>query len=153
MESNQVEAEKEKLKDADEFMILDYIRSSIEILMNLKIEEYEEEFEEKMKKWIKEMKKSEKEVENSDEDDAPNNYEKLIQKLEADVWNHISVEQQLKLYVESYQQKLEEEENLNDQYEKDISKLKDLLKDKSTEIWVMKGMIDAKDKELSDLKS
>jgi hypothetical protein len=31
------------------------------------------------------MKKSEKEVENSDEDDAPNNYEKLIQKLEADV--------------------------------------------------------------------
>jgi len=50
MESNQVEAEKDKLKDADEFMILDYIRSSIEILMNLKIEEYEEEFEEKMKK-------------------------------------------------------------------------------------------------------
>ncbi len=67
--------------------------------MNLKIEHYEEEFEEKLKTRIKDLKQNESE---QDEDSAPNNYEKVIQKLEADVRTHISVEQQLKLYVESY---------------------------------------------------
>lgn len=67
--------------------------------MNLKIENYEEEFEEKLKNRIKDLKQNEVD---QDEDQAPNNYEKVIQKLEADVRTHISVEQQLKLYVESY---------------------------------------------------
>ena len=103
--------------------------------MNLKIEEYEEDFEEKVKKRIKDLKSNEKEQDESgDDEEAPNNYEKLIQKLEADVRSHISVEQQLKLYVESYQQKLEEEENLNDKYEADIDRMKDELKERKTEI-------------------
>lgn len=37
-------------------------------------------------------------------------YEQMIQKLEADVRNHIRVEQQLKLHIESIQNKLEEYE-------------------------------------------
>lgn len=122
--------------------------------MNLKIEEYEEDFEEKVKKWIKDLKTNEKEQDESgDDEEAPNNYEKLIQKLEADVRSHISVEQQLKLYVESYQQKLEEEENLNDKYEADIDRMKDELKERKTEIWLMKEMMNAKDKEITELKS
>jgi myosin heavy subunit len=41
-------------------------------------------------------------------------YEKIIQKLEAEVRNHISVQQQMKLYIESYQTKIEELEPLED---------------------------------------
>ena len=82
--------------------------------MNLKIEEHEEEFEEKLWKRIKTIRNDEKEAIDSDMSEAPNNYETVIQKLEADVWSHISVEQQLKLYVESYQNKLEDEERENE---------------------------------------
>lgn len=37
-------------------------------------------------------------------------YEQMIQKLEGDVRNHIRIEQQLKLHIESIQNKLEEAE-------------------------------------------
>lgn len=46
--------------------------------MNLKIEEYEDEFEEKLKKWLKELKQNENEAVDSNDEEAPNNYEKLI---------------------------------------------------------------------------
>lgn len=39
---------------------------------------------------------------------VPEEYEKLIQKLEADVRGHIRVEQQLKLHIESVSQQLED---------------------------------------------
>lgn len=55
--------------------------------------------------------------------------------------------------MESYQQKLEEEENLNDKYEADIDRMKDELKERKTEIWLMKEMMNAKDKEITELKS
>ena len=37
-------------------------------------------------------------------------YEKMIQKLEGDIRTHIRIEQQLKLHIESIQNKLEEKE-------------------------------------------
>ena len=57
---------------------MDYIRSSVEILMNLKIEEHEEEFESKIKERIKALKTEEEEAVDSQDDEAPNNYEKVI---------------------------------------------------------------------------
>lgn len=45
---------------------------------------------------------------------SPEEYEKIIQKLEAEVRNHISVQQQMKLYIESYQAKVEELEPLEE---------------------------------------
>jgi len=78
MDSSTAEVERERLRDTDEYIILDYIRSSVEILMNLKIEEYEDEFDEKVKKRIKDMKINEKESFDETDDEAPNNYEKVI---------------------------------------------------------------------------
>jgi len=78
MESEELEEDKDWLWTHDEITILDYIRSSVEILMNLKIEEHEEEIEEKLKQWIKDIKNSEEEAGDSEEEDAPNNYEKVI---------------------------------------------------------------------------
>ncbi len=44
--------------------------------------------------------------------DPPKDYEKMVQKLEEEVRNHIRVEQQLKLHIESLQFKMEEIENV-----------------------------------------
>lgn len=42
--------------------------------------------------------------------DPPKEYELMIQKLEGDIRNHIRVEQQLKLHIETVHNKLEEME-------------------------------------------
>lgn len=39
---DQFKKEKEQMKDVDGFTLIDYIKSSIEILMNMKIEENEQ---------------------------------------------------------------------------------------------------------------
>jgi hypothetical protein len=97
--------EKERLVGQDPFLIIEYIRSTIEILMNLKMEELQ-------------AKKNEEEA-NSTNHDTPQDYEQMLQKLEAEVRNHIrvykfeKVEQQLKLHIESTQTKLDESENQN----------------------------------------
>ena len=45
-------------------------------------------------------------------------YEEMIQKLEGDVRNHIRIEQQLKLHIESIQNKLEDIERQKDNHSK-----------------------------------
>ena len=45
-------------------------------------------------------------------DEAPSVYESMLQKYEAEVRNHIKIEQQLKLHIECVQDKLEEQEKL-----------------------------------------
>jgi phytoene/squalene synthetase len=46
----------------------------------------------------------------SDRDDKYNNLEKVLQKYEQEIRNHIRVEQQLKIYTDSMQETLEERE-------------------------------------------
>ncbi len=41
-------------------------------------------------------------------DEAPSEYESMLQKYEAEVRNHIKIEQQLKLHIECVQDKLED---------------------------------------------
>jgi len=43
---------------------------------------------------------------------APSEYEQMLQKYEAEVRNHIKIEQQLKLHIECVQDKLEDQEKL-----------------------------------------
>lgn len=76
----------------------------------MKLEESEEKINEIVSARIKELHNNGK----YDLSQAPEEYEKIIQKLEAEVRNHISVQQQMKLYIESYQAKLEENESLED---------------------------------------
>ena len=61
--------------------------------------------------------------------EPPKQYEKVIQKLEADVRNHIRVEQQLKLHIETVHNKLEELEakcNILDHEKQTLASQKDL---------------------------
>lgn len=82
-ESNEVE--KEKLKRASPLTIIEYIKSSIEILIDLKAQEKLEE-----KEYNRHQDKSYSNNLNIGEDET-NEYEKLLRKLEADIRCYIKV--------------------------------------------------------------
>ena len=109
---NQVYPYKQILKS---YFIIEYIKSSIEILMNMKLDESENKTVTKYKPTSRPyFKKDDKPVLDDTSKsiltdyEPPKEYEKVIQKLEADVRNHIRVEQQLKLHIETVHNKLEE---------------------------------------------
>jgi len=91
--------------------------------MSMKLEENEEKVNEGIKQRMKEM-HSRGQVDLSQ---SPEEYEKIIVKLEAEVRNHISVQQQMKLYIESYQSKVEELEPMEESY-RDMESQVDNLK-------------------------
>lgn len=97
--------------------------------MSMKLEESEEKVNELVKQRMKELHNKGQ----YDLSQSPEEYEKIIQKLEAEVRNHISVQQQMKLYIESYQSKVEELEPLekaNKKIEKEMHKQRKEYEDK-----------------------
>ena len=113
IDSDRVDEELSKLKDVETITLLEYLKSSIEILISLKLEEKETKVEHLLKERIKEL-ANDGQVDLSK---SSIEYEKIIQKLEAEVRNHISVQQQMKLYIESYQTKIEELEPFEEKSE------------------------------------
>lgn len=128
------------LQQIDSIEILEYIKQSVEIIMNMKHEEYKqyEEIKERMERQerrecFQEERRDEgrpvvhsrrggsiveegrnmgrfvlmseteqnETVSSMSQKQIPEEYEKVIQKLEGDVRGHIRVEQQLKLHIES----------------------------------------------------
>ena len=71
--------EKEKLRKTSPLTIIDYIRNSIDILIDLKVEEKLEA--------IKKLNLSDEE----EEEEKQNEYEVLLRKLESDIRTHIKV--------------------------------------------------------------
>ena len=143
-DTNQFQKERDRLNSLSLVTIVEYIKSSIEILMNMKLDESEQKTTSKYRPssrpyFKREDKASVNELElgkNKTSDpkkeidldpskikledtnksiltdyEPPKEYEKVIQKLEADVRNHIRVEQQLKLHIETVHNKMEELEN------------------------------------------
>ena len=70
--------ERDKLQDIDSFLVLDYIRTSVEILLNMKEED--------------ESKKSQRTKKDQSLAEPPKDYEKMLQKLEGDIRTHIRIE-------------------------------------------------------------
>lgn len=128
IDDDHLSKEKTKLLKQDGFQILEYIRSSIEIIMNLKIEDLEREMNQKKSsnkggdvsssaqssvssKFVHQSMKESLAIENKMEsqkgniqvdfdkekddkgnsDNPPKEYEKMLQKLEADIRGHIRV--------------------------------------------------------------
>ena len=87
-----------------------------------------EENEEKVNEAVKERMKILHNKGQYDLSQSPEEYEKIIVKLEAEVRNHISVQQQMKLYIESYQSKVEELEPLEENTHKLKKKIDELRK-------------------------
>lgn len=95
------------------FTIIDYIRSTVEIIMNLKAEE------------VKESLNSQQVVGSTE--NPPIEYEQLLQNLEAEVRSHVRMEQQLKLNVEQLQFKQDDLESHNKELKKAIKELNDVI--------------------------
>jgi len=160
-EENLVE-EKDRLLEASIQGLINYIKTSIEILMNLKVEEYLE---------LKKKQKREKNLEQERSQDSaristepPQDYEEVIQKFEGDVRKHIRIEQQMKIHSDNLQQKLEDTEKETLKVENKIQRLKEdherenkmlnlLLDKKEKEIKYQKRVIDKQSKEIMDLET
>jgi len=69
--------------------LIEYIKSSIEILINLKVEEKINALKENKEKSLQSNNKFQ--TSNYEDDDEINDYEKLLRQLESEIRNHIRV--------------------------------------------------------------
>ena len=93
--------DKENLKKLPILDIINYIKTSLLIIINIKLkEELEKQKDEKIQKKIYE------EIEEED-------YETLLRKEEAEIRKHISIEHQFKLHSEYLEQRIMELEDEN----------------------------------------
>ena len=74
----------------------------------------------------------------------------MLQKYEAEVRNHIKIEQQLKLHIECVQDKLDDSEKAKDKYKKER---KSLEEESSKELGRYKDLLSLREKELDALKN
>lgn len=116
------------MQEVDGFTLIDYIKSSIEILMNMKIDEGGEGKGSKNNTMqtlplLKQLSEKsnlspgqggtfEEEKQQTPSSDrsipwADKEYEKILRQLEAECRNHIKVEQQMKLHIECLQEKID----------------------------------------------
>ena len=105
-----MEEEKEELENTSPLIIIEYTKTLFQVIMNIK------------------------EVDRSTENEVGivQEYESIIQKLEAEIRNHVRVEQQLKLYIETLQfrndemqTKLQQCVEKNKELEESITNLKE----------------------------
>ena len=99
-------------------------------MLDLKIEETEDLVQKNVRKALKKQ----HEEGNYDIAQSSLEFEKVIQKLEAEVRNHISVQQQLKIYIECYQQKVEDAEKAQKKHKNIVKGLDKQLEDKSSQV-------------------
>eukprot|EP00347_Sterkiella_histriomuscorum_P022304 403330954 len=218
---DQMDDERDRLYKIDSLEILDYVKSSVEILMNMKGEEIEsyqknKEIMDRLKRKEEEKRitklKEEKEnllrkvgrvrddqslsindspikhqnqasnnnngrnanrfiletslyssqslanlENNNSQKSIPASYEKMIIKLEGDIRNHIRVEQQLKLHIESIQAQLEELQKQNEDKQDheitEVSTLKQIMQEQEKQIIKLQLDIQEKDKPLKEKTS
>ena len=75
--------EKEKLMKSSSLILLDYIKSSIEILVNIKVQEQMD---------LKKVRStSDNNLLSTNEEESSKEYEKLLWQLESEIRNHIKV--------------------------------------------------------------
>jgi len=105
-----MEEEKQELENTSPLIIIEYTKTLFQVIMNIK------------------------EVDGGTENEVGivQEYESIIQKLEAEIRNHVRVEQQLKLYIETLQfkndemqAKLQQYAEKNKELEESITNLKE----------------------------
>ena len=77
-----------------------------------------------------------------------NEYEQMIQKLEGDVRQHIRIEQQLKLHIESIQEKLEEDEKVIEGFNTEKERYRRERQRMDEMLTIRENQIDSLEKEL-----
>ncbi|CDW89795.1 UNKNOWN [Stylonychia lemnae] len=156
--------ERDRLMKFDSLTVLDYIKTSIEILMQMKLEEEKIGGDQNGDKVQRISKKPSTSTQNFDHQSEtpqsssvrsielpPKEYETQLQQYESEVRNHIKCEQQLKLHIEVLQEKIDELEKekitMLAEHETLIKELEEKFKQQYREIII------AKDKDLETLQS
>jgi len=96
--SEQMRREKKELEDTSGVVLVEYIRSNVEILLNIKSEGDNTTEEQDKSLAYPEFFSQASSIFSKNTKINTERYEKMIQKLEGDIRNHIRSEQQLKLY-------------------------------------------------------
>ena len=101
-EDDQLTRERDRLEKQDSLTVIDYIRSSIEILLHMNQADAEgsKEGNRHQFKNLDDAAPSDFSSTFQSIDFPPKEYEAQLQAYEAEVRNHIKVEQQLKLHIE-----------------------------------------------------
>ena len=86
---------------------------------------------------------------NASAEDPPSDYEQMLQKYEAEVRNHIKIEQQLKLHIECVQDKLEDQEK---QLKKEITQREGEKSETELELNRYKDLLSLREKEIDSFK-
>lgn len=81
--------------------IINYIKISLQIIIELKVKEEVEKYN------------KEKEEKNLNNENTAEDYETLLRKEEAEIRQHISVEHQFKLHLDNFSEKINDLENDN----------------------------------------
>ena len=154
--------ERDKLLDSSISALINYIKTSIEILMNLKVEDYLE-LKQKEERELEEL-KNKLRSSSSASFEPPKDYEEVIQKYEGDIRKHIRIEQQMKLHSDALQQKIEDKEKefakietkilqLNEEHQREKKLLNQIIENKDQEIKKAKKAINFQSKEIMDLEN
>lgn len=131
--------DRDKLKKLDSLIVIDYIKTSMEILVNIKVKRHIEEFM--------------KEIENKNyHSNSLNEYEELLRQSEANVRNHIRIQHQLKLHTENLKYRIEELERSKSELKKVVKSLQEQLLQVS-KAKADNESIDKKEKEIKNLTS
>ena len=121
----------------DSLTVLDYIRTSIEILMQMKFDDNQTgNTDNQQRERFSQFTGNDHQQRTDDNvnsemvstfrslDLPPKEYEQQLQQYEAEVRNHIKVEQQLKLHIEVLQERIEELEKEREGFEEKLAKEK-----------------------------
>lgn len=172
------------MENFDCFQILEYIRSSIEIIMNLKIEDLEKNdggkknllsattsqitanenaheetsidgisiesknlIQQSMKDALLHMIDTNQGASNpkSRKEGPPTTYEKIIQKLEADIRGHIRLEHEMKIHMDYLEGKIEKIEKDQTQKDELVAKQQRQIESFNDKIKLLRGDRDEKD--------
>lgn len=107
MNKEEFEKEKERMKEEDPMNLIEYIKGSLEYFLQSKEE-------------MSKLSTQKFEISESFREKSNSEYEQLIQNLEAEIRNHIRIEQQLKIHIDDIQSKLEEMEINENKYRNEI---------------------------------
>lgn len=112
-DDNRRDEEREKLRKTNPKIVLEYVKSSIDILISTTVKEK-----------LERISANNSDLYNLDETEV-NEYEKQLRQVESEIRNHIRVsffdiqiEHQMKLFAEVQQSKIDEIDNLNEELKK-----------------------------------
>jgi len=137
LNEDKLEKEQARLMETETLALVEYIKTSIEILLNLKMDS-SAHTKQSFRQNRVDTEGTTSQLDNSHVTSSsnftsvngqpPKAYEEMIQKLESDVRSHIRIEQQIKIAMEGLQQKVEdkdrEKKQLKSEYKQYINELK-----------------------------